>query len=120
VPNLTQTENFALANHGGQVILQDSGAAIVDSVVYENGDPTGTGWSGPTIEPYGGTGVGAERFSILVPDDVEDFGIEGKILYRKLDHATGLPVLDTDTAADWAQDPDDDASGRKVQDCQLS
>jgi hypothetical protein len=46
---------------------------------------------------------------------VEGFGLEGQILYRKLDQATGLPAPDTDTAADWAQDPDDPINGKKVQ-----
>jgi phosphatidylserine/phosphatidylglycerophosphate/cardiolipin synthase-like enzyme len=31
-----------------------------------------------------------------------------------LDQATGLPVLDTDTIVDWAQDPNDPINGRKL------
>ena len=44
-----------------------------------------------------------------------NFGEAGQILYRKLDQSTGLPVPDTDTRADWAQDPDDLIDGRKAQ-----
>jgi hypothetical protein len=114
VPYLGMAGNFALANSGDELILRDP-SDIVDSVVYGDGDPTGIGWSGPTVKPYGGTGVGAERFDLLGPDEEEGFGIEGQILYRKLDQATGLPVPDTDTASDWAQDPNDDINGKKVQ-----
>ncbi len=102
VPNLTTSGSFVLANTGDQVILKDSEGTHVDSVVYEGGDPTGTLWFGPPIYPYGGTSVGIERFA-QQERDVEAFGLEGQILYRKLDQATGLPVPDTDTAADWAQ-----------------
>jgi hypothetical protein len=102
VPNLTTSGSFALANSGDQVILKDAGAVIVDSVVYEDGDPTDTGWSGPGIYPYGGDTVGIEGFA-RGERGVEVFGKEGQVLYRKLDQATGLPVADTDTAADWAQ-----------------
>jgi hypothetical protein len=95
VPNLTTTGTFALANTGDQVILKDAGSAIVDSVVYEDGDPTGTGWSGPGIYPYGSDTVGIERFA-QEEQDIEAFGKEGQVLYCKLDQATGLPVPDTD------------------------
>jgi hypothetical protein len=100
VPNLTTSGSFVLANTGDQIILQDDGATIVDSVVYEGGDTTGTGWNGPPIYPYGGASVGIERFA-QQERDVEAFGLEGQILYRKLDQTTGLPVPDTNTAADW-------------------
>ena len=63
VPNLARSGAFELANTGDQVILRDDGATIVDSVVYEGGDPTGTGWTGPGIYPYGGDAVGIERFA---------------------------------------------------------
>ncbi|RPJ23323.1 MAG: lamin tail domain-containing protein, partial [Planctomycetaceae bacterium] len=63
VPNLTTTGSFALANTGDQLILRDGSGAIVDSVVYADGDPAGTGWSGPGIYPYGGDTVGLERFA---------------------------------------------------------
>jgi hypothetical protein len=77
------------------------------------GDLTGTLWFGPPVYPYGGTSVGIERFA-QQERDVESFGLEGQILYRKLDQATGLPVPDTNTAADWAQATDDPINGKKV------
>jgi len=98
VPNLTTSGTFALANTGDQVILKDATAVIVDSVVYEDGDPTGTGWTGPGIDPYVGDTVGIERFA-QEEQGVEAFGKEGQVFYRKLDQATGLPDPDTDTAA---------------------
>jgi cardiolipin synthase len=110
VPNLSMSGSVALANTGDELVLKDSSGTIVDSVVYEAGDPTDTGWSGPGIYPYSGDTIGVERFA----QEVEGFGIEGQILYRKLDQATGLPVPDTDTVADWAQATDDDINGKKV------
>ena len=85
--------------------------------------PAGTGWSGPTIWPYGGDSTGIERFASLdragedlgLDRGIEGFGFEGQILYRKLDTATALPIPDTDTAADWAQATDDPINGKKVQ-----
>jgi phosphatidylserine/phosphatidylglycerophosphate/cardiolipin synthase-like enzyme len=113
VPDLARSGTVALANTGDQLMLKD-GETIVDSVVWENADPSGTGWSGPTIWPYGGEPVGIERFASL-DRAVEGFGLEGQILYRKLDTATALPVPDTDTAADWAQATGDPINGKKVQ-----
>jgi cardiolipin synthase len=114
VPNLTTSGSFALANTGDQVILKDAGAVVLDSVVYEGGDPTDTGWIGPGIYPYGGDTVGIERYA-QEAQGIEAFGKEGQVLYRKLDQASGLPVPDTDTAADWAQATDDPINGKKVQ-----
>lgn len=111
VPNLAATGTFALANAGDELVLRDAGGTIVDSVVYEGGNPEGTGWSGAGIYPYSGDTVGLERFA---GREAEAFGIEGQILYRKLDQASGLPVPDTNTAADWAQATDDDVNGKKV------
>jgi hypothetical protein len=113
IPNLGRVGNFVLANDGDELVLRNS-SGIVDSLVYEDGKTAPAGWSGPPVEPYGGTGFGVERLSILGPEDSEGFGIEGQILYRKLDQVTGLPVPDTDTAADWAQATDDDIDGEKV------
>ncbi len=99
VPDLARSGNLTLANAGDQLALFDAASTLVDAVVYEGGATTGTGWSGPGIYPYN------QGF----------FGIEGQILYRKLDPATGLPVADTGSAADWAQAADDDLNGKKVQ-----
>ena len=113
VPNLARDGTVALTNTGDQLMLKQ-GETIVDSVVWEGGDPTDTGWSGPAIWPYGGDSTGTERFASQ-ERAVEGFGYEGQILYRKLDQATALPVPDTDTAADWAQATDDHVNGKKVQ-----
>jgi hypothetical protein len=120
VPDLARSGAFELANTGNQIILKDDGGNIVDSVVYEAADPTGTGWIGPGINPYRGDSVGLERFA-EGDLDVEAVGLEGQVLYRKLDQATGWPIADTDTAADWAQATTiegnglDNINGKKVQ-----
>ncbi|MBN1660996.1 MAG: lamin tail domain-containing protein, partial [Anaerolineae bacterium] len=113
VPNLVTSGTFNLTNTGDELVLKDGDGLVVDSVVYEDGDPAGIGWSGPGIYPYGGDTVGIERFAEHTRE-AEGFGLEGQILYRKLDQSTGLPVPDTDTAADWAQATDDDINGKKV------
>jgi Lamin Tail Domain len=115
VPNLSMSGDFTLANTGDEIILKENTGAEVDCAVYEDGDPTACDWSGSPIEPYGGATVGVERFAPLGPGEPEGFGVEGQILYRKLDQATGLPVPDTDTASNWAQATDDNINGKKVQ-----
>jgi cardiolipin synthase len=99
VPNLPTHNNLFLANDGDQLALLDAGHVLVDALVYEGGAVAGTDWSGPTVSPY----------------DNGAFGIEGQILYRKLDQVTGQPVPDTDTVADWAQATDDAVNGKKVE-----
>ncbi|MGD8904005.1 MAG: lamin tail domain-containing protein, partial [Anaerolineae bacterium] len=99
VPDLTMSGSVALADDGDQLLLKN-GEALVDSVVWEDGDTEDAGWSGPTVEPYGPTTA---------------FAREGQVLYRMLDQSTGQPVADTDTAADWAQAMDDGINGKKVQ-----
>jgi cardiolipin synthase len=113
VPNLARSGNLALANTGDELVLKDSGGTIVDSVVYEAGDPTDTGWSGPGVYPYSGDTVGIERFA-QQEQGIDGFGAEGQILYRKLAQTTAVPLPDTDTAADWAQATDDNINGKKV------
>ncbi|MFN2188164.1 MAG: lamin tail domain-containing protein, partial [Candidatus Promineifilaceae bacterium] len=88
------------SNAGDEVILLNRFGQIQDAVVYENGDATHPGWSGPAVQPY------------LVPGI---FGAEGQILFRKRSPDTYLPIADTNTAADWAQDYSDVESGRRVQ-----
>lgn len=87
------------ANSGDEVILMDDLSNIIDVLIYEAGNTGQTGWSGTAVEPYAVTGV---------------FGAEGQILYRLRDQTTGEPVLDSDTAADWAQSTGDVINGRKV------
>lgn len=101
VPNLSGGWT-GLGNSGDQVLLRDDADVLVDCVPFEGnyGGECGAGWSGVLVQPYLVTGV---------------FGAEGQILVRKRDQATGYPVADTNSAADWAQDPDDVIDGRKVQ-----
>lgn len=75
--------------------LIDADGHVVDLLVY--GDAAASaGWVGaPVPYPYASYSG-------------------GQVLYRKLDQATGLPVPDTDRAADWAQDPDDPIDGRRL------
>ncbi len=68
-------------------------------LVYEAGSALDGGWQGPAVQPYRPTTA---------------FGVEGQVLYRKLGPSVPRPVRDTDTAADWAADPDDLYHGRKV------
>jgi cardiolipin synthase A/B len=98
VPDLARSGTVTFGNSGDELILKNNTSTIIDSVVWEGGIITGTGWSGATINPY----------------DQGYFGIEGQILYRKLSQQTGKPVSDTDTAADWAQATDDNVNGKKI------
>lgn len=84
---------------GGQVSLWDAHGQLVDALVYAAGNTAIDGWSGPAVVPYTPTSTFAGR---------------GQIIYRKLHPASGLPVADTDTGADWAQDPDDPVLGRRA------
>jgi cardiolipin synthase len=99
VPDLTGTA-LTLTNTGGRVTLSSPNGSYADLLVYEAGDASAPGWQGPAVYPY--------RPS-------NNFGEAGQLLYRKLDQRTGLPVPDTDTRGDWAQDPDDIINGRKAQ-----
>ncbi len=97
IPDLTGTWP-SLADGGDEVYLLNSIGTIVDMLVYEGGTVSGE-WSGTAVFPYrGGTA----------------FAVNGQILYRRRDQATGLPVPDTNTAADWAQGTDDVINGRKT------
>ncbi|MFN3762317.1 MAG: phospholipase D-like domain-containing protein, partial [Anaerolineae bacterium] len=80
---------------GGEAAYLVSGTAVVDALAYGTGSAA-QGWAGPAV-PYPYYGFAS-----------------GQVLYRKLDPATGLPVPDTDRAADWAQDPADPLLGRKL------
>lgn len=99
VPNLSGTA-LRFGNSGGQALLLGVSGRHIDAVVYENGDATQPGWQGPAVEPYTPT---------------SSFGAEGQILYRKFDRLTGQPLPDSNTRADWAQDPADHIEGRRVQ-----
>ncbi len=81
---------------GEAVYLLDGGGTVVDALAYGKGSAE-TGWNG-----------------IPVPHPYSDYENRGQVLYRKLAETTGLPVPDTDSAADWAQDPNDLFDGRKI------
>ncbi|WP_322797519.1 lamin tail domain-containing protein [Thermoflexus sp.] len=85
------------ANTGDEVVLRDSRGALVDAVLYGEGYTQTLGWRGRLVQAYSLPGTRSE----------------GRILVRRRDPATGLPV-DTDTAADWASDRLDPWWGRRV------
>ena len=99
VPNLSGPA-LRFGNSGGQLRLVNPTGLLVDALVYENGDASQPGWQGPAAEPYSPSSA---------------FPAEGQILYRKLDRRSRQPLPDTDSRADWAQDPSDPHSGRRVQ-----
>lgn len=92
---------IGLANSGDEVVLRDAQDQLIDLVTYENSTAgmATSAWLGEPLQPYkihNGTAV------------------EGQILYRKTDPLSGLPFMDSNSAADWAQDPQDPIWGRKV------
>ncbi len=95
VPNMTGTAP-SFTNTGDECLLKNSSGTIIDTIVYEDGDITASGWTGAAVYPY------------------PEFTAEGQILSRKLDEATCLPTPDTDTLADWAQSTDDNHLGKKL------
>ena len=74
-----------LSNNGEVLVLRNDVNVVVDVFVYGDGDTNVSGWSGEAVQPYPG------------------YSSEGQILYRKRNESTGLPLPDTNTAADWAQ-----------------
>ena len=76
----------ALANTGETLRLYR--ARVIDVVVYGDATPPRSGWSGAAVRQYSSNGIGAD----------------GQVLFRKRDEGTGLPLADTDAAADWAND----------------
>jgi len=95
VPNMTGTPLNLIQNRGELILLNVEGD-LIDAMVYKAGNVAQQGWNGDSVKPYS---VGR---------------VKGQIFYRKLDQRTGRPVPDTDTVADWAQDPNDYINGRKV------
>lgn len=86
-------------NAGDEVLLLDAGQAVAEALVYGQGNTAQAGWSGAALQPY--------RFGTNVP-------LDGQILTRRPDEATGVPLPDTNTAADWAQSLVDPISARQV------
>jgi cardiolipin synthase A/B len=101
IPNLSGGWT-GFGNNGDQIMLRDDSGVLVDCLVYEGNysGECGSEWNGAALQPYTVSNL---------------FGDEGQLLYRKRDQATGWPVADTQTIADWAQDPDDVINGRKLQ-----
>jgi phosphatidylserine/phosphatidylglycerophosphate/cardiolipin synthase-like enzyme len=80
----------------GDVQLKDTVGNVLDRLVYGGYALPSSGWSGPTVYYYN---LG---------------GKAGQILARALDERTGLPIMDTDTAADWMQYTGNYTTGRRV------
>jgi uncharacterized repeat protein (TIGR01451 family) len=86
---------YLFTDTGESAYLVDAEDNVIDALAYGAGSAE-TGWVGMAVpHPYPG-----------YPSK--------QVLYRKLDQHTGRPVPDTDTASDWAQDPEDPIDGRKV------
>ncbi len=85
-----------LGNSGGDVQIKSKAGDVLDRLVYGNQSLPSSGWAGPTVSPYS---VG---------------GATGQILARAPDERTGLPIPDTDTAADWIQYTGNYTTGRRV------
>ncbi len=97
VPDMSGSA-LSFANTGDKVILRDDANTIIDAMVYGNASLGVPDWNGAAVQPYK-IGSGAT---------------EGQILYRKRQEADGLPVMDTNTNTDWAQDPHDAYFGKRV------
>ncbi|MFN2256390.1 MAG: lamin tail domain-containing protein, partial [Candidatus Promineifilaceae bacterium] len=95
-PDATLTSWPGFANSGDEVLLYDIQGRLVDAVVYGQGNIETSGWTGAAVQPYTVRGV---------------FAAEGQILYRKIDAKSALPVADSNSAADWAQDIGDVSQG---------
>ena len=87
------------ANSGDEVMLKDDQEFLIDLLLYEGALTPQLGWSGPAVQPYQVNGL---------------FAAEGQILQRKVEPASNQVFPDTDTAADWIQDPDDPIWGKQV------
>ncbi|MBN1580994.1 MAG: lamin tail domain-containing protein, partial [Anaerolineae bacterium] len=74
------------SNSGDEAILYDNEGRAADTLVYGDGVTETAEWNGKAVSyPLAGFG-------------------KGQILFRKRDELTGLPVTDTDSAVDWAND----------------
>ena len=95
VPN-AQGRGIRFTNRGGTLILYTPEGRIADALVYKTGPVPSTAWRGAPLTPTPG------------------FAQEGQILYRKWSETASLPLPDTNTPRDWAQDPTDLRRGRRV------
>lgn len=87
-----------LADDGDALFLRRPDGSPADAVAYGRIGPPAAGWLGPPIGPYRGGGLATSH----------------QVLYRKLDGPSGLPIADSDRAADWAADPADALRGRRA------
>lgn len=97
VPDMTGTA-LSLSNEGDYVVLTDDHGNAVDGVAYGDGQLYSADWTGPGVSPFAVSGESGE----------------GQILYRKMNEPDGLPVQDSNSAADWAQDKADSTSGKRI------
>ncbi len=89
-------EPLRFSNRGGVLVLRSPLGQVVDGVAYKDAPSVGAWWRGPPLSP------------------VRGFREEGQILYRKRRETDGRLWPDTDSARDWAQDPNDMRQGRRV------
>jgi hypothetical protein len=77
VPNLIKDGSFLLANDGDEILVKNDSGDLIDSIVYEGGDPADTGWLGEAVYPYTGDAAGMEA---LADEDLaaEDFAPRGQ------------------------------------------
>ncbi len=102
VPNIRAPAGYAFndssSTSGGAVRVRDTSGATIDTLVYGNYSTVTPGWTGSGVSLYTNS----------------QYANVGQIFYRKLDEATGLPVADTDTLSDWANNTGDNIDGKKI------
>ncbi len=81
----------------GDVQLKAASGNVLDRLVYGSAALPPSGWSSPALSPY----------------SVAPLGIAGQVIARVPDERTGLPVPDTNTAADWLQFAGNTITGRR-------
>ncbi len=81
----------------GDVQIKAAAGNVLDRLVYGSAALPPNGWGGPALSPY----------------SVAPLGIAGQVIARVPDERTGLPVPDTDTAADWLQFVGNSITGRR-------
>jgi len=97
VPNLTGSA-MSFPNAGDQVFLINDAAEIVDAMAYGDAALSAPDWNGAAVQIYAFASASNQ----------------GQILYRKMQPTDGMPFPDTNTRADWAQDPTDNVFGKKA------
>jgi cardiolipin synthase A/B len=90
--------HLSLANTGGWVkLMREGNVEPVDVLVYGAATPQ-PGWVGPPLQPYAVSGL---------------IAADAQVLMRRFDPRNGLPITDTDRAADWLSDRADVFHGRR-------